>query len=208
MADFSSDGYEKQDQESKLRLHPDHLTESALWAAFKDGDEKALAAMYDRFTGPLFNYGYKVLPETETVKDAIQELFIELWKRKASLSDTDSIKYYLFKSLRRKLTRIKGKLWKSGKSLEGTVEPFQSSHEHYLIDQQVSGERRSRIIEMLDQLTPRQREAIFLRYFEELSYEQIAYIMELGKQAVYNHIHSGFKSLKRSLKPDRKIAKN
>lgn len=70
------------------------------------------------------------------------------------------------------------------------------SHEFSLIAEQTLFEQRQRVMKMLDGLTPRQREAIFLRYFEELSYERIAGIMEMNKQSAYNLIHTGISQLR------------
>jgi DNA-directed RNA polymerase specialized sigma24 family protein len=90
-------------------LHPQHMDDVMLWAAFRSGDEKAFITLFDRFSPAMFNYGCKISAERELVKDAVQELFIDIWQSRKRLGDTDSIKFYLFKSLRRKLLRIKEK---------------------------------------------------------------------------------------------------
>src|SRR5262245_24498141 len=102
-------------------FHPEHMDDAALWTAFRMGDEKALVSIFDRFTKLLYNYGYKIVREEDVVKDAIQDLFIELWKNRETLGDTTSIKFYLFKSLRRKLIRIESRASRTVR--------FQSEHE-------------------------------------------------------------------------------
>jgi RNA polymerase sigma factor (sigma-70 family) len=181
-----------------------YADEAALWTAFRKGDEKALVAIFDRFTRLLYNYGYKIAGEEDVVKDAIQDLFIELWRNRAQLGDTTSIKFYLFKSLRRKLIRI------HQKAKGNLIVRFQAEHdqgtlpspEFLLIAEQTSEEARAKMMKLLDQLTRRQREAVFLRYFEELGYDQIAIIMEMSKQAVYNLISKSIEQLKHILKSD------
>ena len=184
---------------SKLFVfRPDHMDDAALWNAFRSGDERAFIAIFDRFTKLLYNYGYKIAGESELVKDTVQELFIELWKNHRQLGPTTSIKYYLFKSLRRKLVRQLVKTQKSllaKASLEHVDEAF-PSHEFLLIHEQATLEQRQRVLSMLDTLTRRQREAVFLRYFEELGYDTIAAIMELNKQTVYNLINKALDTLK------------
>lgn len=174
------------------------MDDAALWTAFRKGDEKALVSIFDRFTKLLYNYGYKIVREEDVVKDAIQDLFIELWKNRATLGDTTSIKFYLFKSLRRKLIRI------STRNRRSLMVRFQAEHEKetlpspefLLIAEQTSEEERQKIMTLLGNLTKRQREAIFLRYFEELSYDQIAVIMDMSKQAVYNLVSRSIEQLK------------
>lgn len=195
---FGSPGV--QEQSLQVVLHPDHMDDLTLWRAFRAGDEKALITIFGRFTKPMFNYGYKITSDRELVKDAIQELFIEIWQNRERLRDTDSIKYYLYKSLRRKVARIKNKsenrLFRTFSDADNSeVSP---SPEYILIDEQISSERREKVCSMLSKLTPRKKEAIYLRYFDELTCDQIADIMQLSKQGVYNIIHHALMELKRS----------
>ena len=183
--------------DNTLVFHPAHIDEGALWSAFKSGNERALISIFDRFAKALYNYGVKIHADRESVEDTVQELFIELWKNRKNLSDTDSIKFYLFKALRFKLQRVKrSKINRDLVSLSQVDEGVSPSHEFFVIAEQTSFEQRQRLMKMLDSLTPRQREAIFLRYFEELSYDRIAAIMEMNKQSVYNLIHAGICQLR------------
>jgi RNA polymerase sigma factor (sigma-70 family) len=195
---FGSSGV--QEQSLQVVLHPDHMDDLTLWRAFRAGDEKALITIFGRFTKLMFNYGYKITGDRELVKDAIQELFIEIWQNRERLRDTDSIKYYLYKSLRRKVVRIKNRsenrLFRTFSDADNSeVSP---SPEYLLIDEQISAERREKVCTMLSKLTRRKKEAIYLRYFEELTCDQIADIMQLSKQGVYNIIHHALMELKRS----------
>jgi RNA polymerase sigma factor (sigma-70 family) len=186
-------------------LHPKYIDDLMLWKAFRAGDEKALLTIFERFTQPLYNYGVKVTGLNDLVKDNIQELFIEIWQKRTTLGDTDSIKFYLFKCLRRKLTRAKRKI---ENRFFGSFSPNDSteaspSHESVLVSEQLSAERKEQLMNLLDTLTARQREAIFLRYFEELSCEQIAEVMHLSRQGVYNLIHHGLERLREAANGER-----
>lgn len=171
-----------------------------LWKAFKSGDEKALITIFDRFSQPLYNYGCKIAGEGEMVKDAIQDLFMELWQKRERLGDTDAIKFYLLKSLRRKLRKLQKK--STGRLLSHIFlreeEDAAPSREFVIISEQVSAEKKEKIMNVLKKLTPRQHEAIFLRYFEELSCDQIASLMGLSKQGVYNLIHHALNELRKN----------
>ncbi len=165
---------------------------------FLDGDEHALMTIFDSHVKALHNYGFKFISDSEVVKDAVQELFIELWKNRANLGETNSIKAYLFTSLRRKLFRAKGKQ-RNNKQIEFSQEhatEHTPSAEFVLEVEQSSIERTQRVMAMLNALSKRQREAVFLRYFEEMDYEKIASVMELSKQVVYNLVHKAIEALK------------
>lgn len=183
-----------------LVLHPKHMNDLALWKAFKSGDEKAFMTIFDRSTKPMYNYGCKVIGDGELVKDAIQELFIEVWQTRSRLRDTDSIKFYLFKCLRRKLIKLKTRSEKQhyGNLSVECNEDASPSYEFLLISEQIELEKKERVMSLLKTLTKRQHEAIFLRYFEDLNCEQIAAVMELSKQAVYNLLHHALDQLKRA----------
>ena len=185
----------------KLILHPEHMEDLMLWNAFRSGDEKALVAIFDRFTKPMYNYGYKIFGDRELVNDGIQEIFIEIWRNRTRLGETDSIKLYLLKSLRRKLQRLKLKSDNRfiRRSSSPPLDENCPSHEFVLIAEQTSQEKTERVMEMLKKLTKRQHEVIFLRYFEELNCDQIAAIMELSKQTVYNLIHQALDALKKGV---------
>lgn len=185
----------------EIILHPRHMDDLTLWRAFRSGDEKALLTIFDRFTRPMYSYGCKVIGDGELVKDGIQDLLIEIWQNRERLGDTDSIKFYLFKSLRRKLLRLKSKSRKPlSPGFLGEYEQETSpSPEFLLIAEQLSREKKEKAVNLLNSLTKRQQEAMFLRYFDELNCDQIAAVMELSKQAVYNIINRSLDQLKRSL---------
>lgn len=175
------------------------LDDRALWNAMRSGDEQALVHIFDLYAKLLFYYGLKITFQEHLVTDAVQELFIALWRQRRRLKDVDSIKAYLFKSLRRKLVRSLSRwqyrLFSTSQSIDH-VDEVVPSPEILIIARQVSEERRARLMEMLGTLTRRQREALFLRYFEEMTCGEIAVIMGLSKQAVYNLINKALKQLR------------
>jgi RNA polymerase sigma factor (sigma-70 family) len=201
-SNFPDDKKWKISSDRKLHVfRPHYMDDATLWNAFRNGDERAFITIFECFSRTLYNYGYKILSESDVVKDAIQDLFIELWKNRRRLGATTAIKYYLFKSLRRKLLRIHSKNSTSIyiRLTSGMMGETLPSHEFFVIADQVAAEKREQLIALLDKLTKRQREAIFLRYFEELGIDKIAGIMNLSKQGVYNLISQALHQLKRSL---------
>ena len=76
-----------------------------LWRNFKQGDEKALEAIFLMFHKELFQYGYKIAMQSAMVDDCIQDLFLELWQSRERLADNISLKAYLFRALKYKLMR-------------------------------------------------------------------------------------------------------
>lgn len=176
----------------------DPAQESSLWAAFRRGDQRALADLFLAQYDKLYRYGFRLYPDEDVVKDCIQELFLKLWHKRQSLSEVREVTPYLCQALRRAIVdalREKSgrfRLWKPGdeERLEVTF-----SHEDFLISQQIDDEQR-RLTGALNQLTKRQREAVHLRYFENFEPSEIARIMNLSDQSVYNLLHRSVQALR------------
>ncbi|HYH55355.1 MAG TPA: sigma factor, partial [Anseongella sp.] len=81
------------------------LSEGELWDLFRKGEKEAFDLIYHNYVHLLYNYGIRISSDTVLVEDGIQDLFVEIWQKRATLGATGSIKYYLFKSLRRKISR-------------------------------------------------------------------------------------------------------
>lgn len=172
-----------------------------IWRDFKKGNKEAFDHVYNNFYFILYNYGIKLSKDKDIVKDCIQNLFIELWRNKENLSDTNSIKFYLFKGLRRKIVN---ELINNRKLIHDDV--YDESdfeiilpHEYYLIEEQTAQEQKEKLLEGLNKLSKRQKEAIFLRFYDNLSYEEIASVMSLNIKSVYNLISKAVDALKKNI---------
>lgn len=172
--------------------------EAEAWLAMKSGDKRALIFFYTRYFNSLYNYGTKITRDTALAEDCIQDLFTEFWSKREGLSEVSSIKFYLYKTLRRKiiykLTRD-SKISPTGDLLSFEIE---LSHKTHYLNQQINTDTRNRIIQLIKTLTPKQREAIFLIYYEELPYNEAAIIMDLKIKTVYNLIHMAIAKLRES----------
>jgi RNA polymerase sigma-70 factor (ECF subfamily) len=173
------------------------MDEQKQWQLFLSGDEQALSSIFRTYHDDLFNYGMKLAGNTEIVKDAIQEMFLKLWKNRKSLSETSKIKPYLLKALRRHIEdclSIYNRYYFTDKPLlEFEV---QISTEDFIINEQVTEENQKKVLEVLSKLSPRQREAIYLRFFENLEFENIALVMDMNVQSVRNTLHRAMQTLR------------
>jgi RNA polymerase sigma factor (sigma-70 family) len=167
------------------------MDDKSKWHLFLQGDKDALSHIFLDYHDDLFNYGLKLSGHKDIVKDAIQDLFLKLWKNRNNLSNIQSIKPYLLKSLRHHVLDSL-ELRKSWQTIDNEYESTQQitySHEDFLINNQIDEEIHQQVINTLNKLTLRQREAIYLRYFENLEFETIAQIMEMNVQSVRNTIY-------------------
>lgn len=174
--------------------------EEALWKAFRQGEKKALSMIYQQHFFKLYNYGMKVSPDRELVKDCIQELFVYIWKSRATLSHTSSIKYYLFRSLRRKMVEEIRKTNRIAASHQRFQEfSFELPHEQKIIAEQLSAEKAEKLLSCLNKLPKRQKEALFLRYYENLSPQEVSSIMGLSIESTYVLFSKAISLLRKNL---------
>jgi RNA polymerase sigma factor (sigma-70 family) len=180
----------------------EHTGEQKLWDSFLAGDDKSLETIYRRYFDELYNYGNKWLNDISLTEDSIQDLFVKLLRTRKNLSATTSIKYYLFRAFRTiVLDKLKAKnktayIDEAGK----TLFVFELSPEKNMIMQEEMHSLQQRLSAALDALTPRQREAIFLRYIEGFSYEQVAAMMNLTTKGTYKLMARAIDALKEQLK--------
>lgn len=146
------------------------------------------------------------LDNEDQVKDAVQDLFIKLWSNRKNIKLTSNIRYYLLASLKNQLVNVQvAQNRKRTVSLEEAA-PFRldfSADSAYLHHEQ-NGQQARLLLDAMNQLTPRQKEIIYLRYFEELSYEQIAELMDTSLKGIYKLNYRALDALKEILHISRK----
>lgn len=169
-----------------------------LWNAFREGNREAYAGIYKLYIEDLLSYGYRVTSNRQLIKDSIQDLFLHLWLHRENLSETDSIKFYLFRSLRNRILRNIEKsdiLPQTADSiLENIIEDF--SFEQELMAQETEVQQIGRLQKAINKLSKRQQEVIQLRYHNDFSLEEIENLMQLNNQSVRNLLHRAISQLR------------
>jgi RNA polymerase sigma factor (sigma-70 family) len=190
----------KQAGHSGLRISVRNGTEAKLWQEFKSGDEASFALIYQKFFPCLFSYGIKVCPDQEVVKDCIQDLFIYIWHNRGSLADTDSIKYYLWTALKRRILRAISSSHDHHLEDNALMLPItEEGIEDLLITEEVDQERKDQLLSVMRSLTKRQRQAVNLKFFHNLKNEEIADRMSVGVETVYNLISKSLTVLRKGI---------
>lgn len=170
-----------------------------LWSAFQNGDREAFASIYEKYIDELLSYGYRVTSDQQLIRDSVQDLFLHIWVRRAHLAMTDSIKFYLFRSLRNRIIR---NLEKHPERLHADIglvaDPAEEGNafEIVLFGHEGPSDSYERLAEAINRLSPRQREAVQLRYLHGFSLEEIAEMMQMNNQSVRNLLHRAITQLR------------
>ncbi len=171
-------------------------SDTILWNDFIKGGEDAFRLIYDNHVQPLFNFGCNFTHDKGLVKDCVHDVFIDLFKYRSKLGQTDNIKLYLFKSLKRKIARSlnKGKLFDT---MDSENMPF--NYPGLTDDKPTEDEfeeRNQHLEAALETLSSRQKEAIFLKFVSGLSYEELGSVMKLNYQSARNLVFRGLEKLR------------
>jgi len=170
-----------------------------LWDKFRKGDADAFGELMRIHYQDLFNYGTRIAKDEELTKDCIQDLFLTLWEKRLTVNETSFVKYYLLKSLRRRIIKAIDKKRHSGAEKAFRLKLIFSAEdavESEVIRQENLSDLTHRMRKVLANLSARQQEVIYFRFYMDADIEEIAEIMELNRQSVYNLLHSSLKKLK------------
>jgi RNA polymerase sigma factor (sigma-70 family) len=168
-----------------------------LWTKFRKGDTHAFELIARENYRPLFNYGLRICSDEDLVHDCIQELFLELWERRERLSDADYVRTYLLRAVRNKIVKEGLRLRRVKKVEELAFEPLHDlSIESQIVENEHKVEMALRLKETINKLTKRQREVIYLRFYQNLEFEEISRVMEMNRQSVANLLHRSIKEIK------------
>jgi len=172
------------------------------WEKFRGGDQKAFSEIYQNFIQPLYSYSMGITSDKELIKDCLHDLFVELWKNHSNLGSTTSVKFYLMASIKRKLIRqLDGKLKSLNHYTNYSIENIENyqSQEFNMIKTEGEFCTNRLLNGSLSKLSKRQREAISLKYFQNMETDQISDCMKINHQSVYNLIFGALRILKSNL---------
>ncbi|HZL10286.1 MAG TPA: sigma-70 family RNA polymerase sigma factor [Prolixibacteraceae bacterium] len=183
--------------------------EQLIWTRFLKGDIQVLSLVYLQHSNALFDYGCRFTGDRDLVKDCIQDVFCTLIRTRHHLSETDNIRLYLLKSIKRKLIRELKNIGNQPKSLNDQDYSFDLRWAENLEDQQheIDEAKRDLIAEAMQSLTNRQKEAIYLRFNRGLEYEEISFILNLNYQSSRALIHRAIEKLRKVIHiPEKKTS--
>ncbi|GAB3915562.1 RNA polymerase sigma factor [Larkinella terrae] len=171
-----------------------------LWQEYRTGDMFALAKIMQSYYSDLFHWGMRLHADREFVKDCIQELFLNLWKQQKTVRSVENVRAYLFVTLK---SRILRELSKKHTTHQSTLSEEYAFSVEFAADVQLIEEENEvfqirKLEHGINHLPERQKELIYLRFYQNLSFEQIADVMHLGRQSVYNLLQKSLISLRKN----------
>lgn len=178
----------------------EHTDDKALWQDLKAGDKRSFNQLFRKYYSELYYYGIKIFPDSDFVKECIQEVFIRVWETSARLADVENVKSYLIVSVRRMI------LQKGKNKDKYNIEIGQAENYLFFFDvnefekhEEISDEIRHVLLAAINSLSKKQRELIMLFFYHELSYSEIAQALEISIQATRNLMYRTLIHLRESI---------
>lgn len=179
------------------RTKQNNENDSELLNSFIRGSSSAFALLYNKYVDELFAYGISLGFNRETVKDALHDVFYKFHARKKDFKEVTNLKFYLFRMLKNRLLDLsKSTLKEEPLGFENTSFLVGVSISDNLIEEEERKELEKRVNQLLNVLTQRQKEAIYLRFIQEMEYDEVATLLQMTAPAVRKLISRAVKRMR------------
>lgn len=174
--------------------------DETLWNDFRSGSKEAFEYLYRNYVSVLYNYGFKICQDKMLTKDAIQEVFLALLSKYDKVNLTNAIKFYLFKSLRIEIFKKLKAEQRFTDLLSVDVDfNMEYSAEDKMIEDEITMIRIRELAQVIEVLPRRQKECIYLRFYEGMTYQEISDIMGIEVSSVYKMLYKAIEKLYENL---------
>ena len=171
------------------------FTDQTLLTLLKQHDKDAYTVIYDRYKNLLYNHAYKKLGDPEEVKDVLQELFTNLWNKRADIPVAMNLSGYLYAGIRNRVLNLLSHKEVENKYLS-SIQRF-TPQEDYSTDLAIREKELADLIQKeIDQLPPKMREVFLLSRKENLSHQEIAGQLSISEQTVAKQVTNALRILR------------
>jgi RNA polymerase sigma-70 factor (ECF subfamily) len=176
-------------------LHTDQLPH--WWLLALEGDEHAFHSIHGALFSGLYDYAAKLLQDNQLADDAVQELFVKVWVKRPVIGPLQKVKPYFFTALRRQiLNQLRNRHLRELRIGALPRPDIGFSPEEIVVRNEEYSSLQAKIAAVLNELPKRQKEVIYLHYFEEMDYTQIAVVMGIHYQSVLNLTQKALRKLR------------
>ncbi len=154
------------------------------WDMYRKGDKSAFEQIYFGHVNILYDYGLRISRDGALVEDCIQDLFTDLWAKRAIMGKVQSVKSYLLVCIKRRLIRKLGEAQRNHAHAEKAYYEQPLSFDPDFSDR-ISEEKLTHLSQAFAKLSDKQKEVIYLRFYSQLTHEEIAEVMSVQVKAIY-----------------------
>ena len=170
---------------------------SELWNEVRTGCHQSYARLHYQLYPSLFSYMRGLVRDEQIANDLLQDMFVNLWVKKDAIGEILNVKAYFFTAARSIALNFIKREKNTGKRLEQLAfVDIQISAEEQITEKETSLILKRTINSALDRLPGRQREILYLKFYEGMDYHQIVGVTGIKYQSVINHIYRAVQTLR------------
>jgi RNA polymerase sigma factor (sigma-70 family) len=170
--------------------------ENILSKRLQKGDQDALFSIMHLYYNDLFRYALKFTADPQLTKELVNQFFIHVWDNKEKFFAAETIKPYIIVSFKRFLFAHYKKNQKNKMVEHSENDLNEQPYETYIISLEKQDNVRNALSQALNKLPKRQKQLVQLRFYEQLTYEEIANKTSLTIRTIYNKLHEALKRLR------------
>nr|WP_299385176.1 sigma-70 family RNA polymerase sigma factor [Allomuricauda sp.] len=176
------------------------MDQERIWSKFKSGDTKAFESVYKLCIDDMYAYGLKLNSNKELVKDCIQQVFVDVYEHRNSISNPQNIKFYILKALKHAIYKRQKKENRKSNIEELSEIEFRTAYnfEDKRIISEIDTQKHQLVKKALDSLSAKQREIMYLRFTMGLAYEEISDMVGIDHSSVRKQVYRSIKKLRNS----------
>ncbi len=174
------------------------MTDGDLIHRLRLGDESAFDAIFRRWYGPLVQLAERMLNDRGSAEETVQDVMLELWRRRDTLTITGSPQAYLFQSTRnRSLNRLRRIRVERREEFDTDALPTRRGADTGTYESEIDRALR----EAIDSLPPRCREVFELNRMQGLKYAEVAEVLGVSVKAVEAQMGKALRALREKMAP-------
>lgn len=186
--------------------------EALVIAELKSGSEEAYAWLVERYHQPIYSLVYRIVNDPADAADTTQEVFLKVFRGMKRFHGEASLKTWMYRIAIHEASNHR-RWWFRHKGRETSMEPPRSAHPGLALkdtladgsesafDRVAHSEVRAKVEQELKQVAEPYRTTVILRDIEELSYEEIAEVLEVSLGTVKSRLMRGREALRKRLMP-------
>jgi len=171
--------------------------ESVVVERIRTGNVDAFRQLFDAYSVQLLDFAFKYVRNPEIAEDVVQDIFVNVWTNRSRLNPSLSIRAYLYKAVLNgtfKIIRHEKVVSKSREDItaghDNVKTPFENLHAH---------ETRTAVQTAIQNLPEKCREVFILNRFDDMSYSEIAGLLDISVNTVKTQMSRAFKSIRAEL---------
>jgi RNA polymerase sigma-70 factor, ECF subfamily len=168
-------------------------------AALRAGDEQALKGIFQRYYASLLTHAYRITADKDAARDVVQDVFANLWQKRANLDVHTSLQAYLRRAVvNGAINYVKSRQRFLQETPDQWAQVPDDAHDTIAWKEQLEVQE-AQVRAAIESLPEKCRLVFVLSRFEQMSHKEIAETLDISVKTIENQITKAMKMLREKL---------